>query len=359
MALQWIEGFDHYGTSINNMLTGGYAQQGAASQSLTTSNPGTGTHAFRFTTHRKGGGGQNTSGVRLVLPSTAGTIGAGFRLRLDSLPSADAKSNVFSLRTSGNSTILLIGIQSDGTVTIRTGGYAGTIIGDSGANKLAAGAYYHIEFKVLHNTTTGAAELRVNGVTWINVTGVDSGAGPSGQVWIGSIGEDAGAVSEQPYANLDDLFIWDTTGSYANDFLGQRVVLFCPPNGDTAEADFTITGSGTGYGAINETPPNDDTSYISAAAATDISEFDLTNAPAAVFAISGVMLFDRSRKTDSGVGNLKKSLISGASVTAGADNGMSETYAKRQDIFHVDPATGAPMTPSAFNAMKIRLERTA
>ena len=158
MTLLWMDGFDHYGTSFGNMTTAGYAESGSTlAASITTSNPATGTHALRFTMCWDSA---LTSGVRLVLPVTAQTVGVGFHARMDGLPNADDRAQFVQLRTSGNGVILVIGVQSDGTLVIRNAATGGSIIASSGTRKLVAGGYNHIEMKVFHSTTVGTVEVR-------------------------------------------------------------------------------------------------------------------------------------------------------------------------------------------------------
>ena len=355
MTLLWLDGFDSYGTSFGNMTTAGYAESGSTlAASITTSNPATGTHALRFTMCWDSA---LTSGVRLVLPSTAQTVGVGFHARMDGLPNADNRGQFLHLRTSGNSNMVILGVQSDGTIVVRTADVGGSILASSGNFKLVAGGYNHIEMKVFHSATVGTIEVRVDGITRINATGVNTGAGPCGQIWIGSTNGFLSG-SGQPSVNIDDFYVWDTTGSHNNDFLGNKSVFFLKPNGDTAVTDWVRNTGSVDYDAIDDASPDDDTSYVSAAAPAALSEFDLEDVIGAVTAISAVRIFARAKKTDSGDGSLRLSLLSGASVGLGADNPLSTAYAGRGDIFETDPATGAPMTPSAFNGMKLRLTRT-
>lgn len=352
MALLWFDGFDDYGLDENNMLDGAYAQvvSSAGNTELSTTNPATGTTCWIFRMSNSTG----ARGIRKVLPSTHQTIGIAGRFMLDAIPSASDRAILWNIRDSGNSNLVTLRIQADGQISMRNGGEAGAELANSGDFKLTAGIYQHIEAKVFLSATVGTIEVRVDGITRISATGLAISASPAGQVWLGG----AGFVTH-PIARCDDFVLWDIAGSENNDFLGPKSVFLQMPDQDTAQADMTPVGSATSYGAVNQTTPDGDTSYLESATPGDVTELDLADLPPEVTSISGIMLFDRSRKTDEGDGNVQKSLISGASVAAGADNPIATQYGFRYDIFEVDPATGSAMTPSAFNAAQIRLERTA
>lgn len=357
MTLLWMDGLDHYGGSTSNLTDGAYAEASGGNLSISTSNPATGTHCLRFKMSNATGGNL----LRKVLAATAATIGLGFRMRLDSIPATSDRCRVFSIRDASNTILVTMLVQADGSISIRRGDSDASSsasfpeIANSGSFKLTAGIYQHVEVKVFHSATVGTVELRVDGVTRINATGLNTGAGPAGQIGFGG----RGWADDNAFVNVDDIFFWDTAGSFNNSFLGPKGVYLQMPDQDTAVAGMTAVGSGTGYGAVNGAAPDGDTSYLQAASVPLTTELELANLPASVTAISAIMLFDRSRKTDSGDGNVRKSLLSGASVAAGADNALATAYAFRSDIIETDPATGAAMTPSAFNAAKLRLARTA
>jgi hypothetical protein len=357
MLLHW-DGFDHYGSATANLLLGNYQQVQSRDLSLTSSNPATGTRALRFPTRLRGNMTIPISGIRKVLPQQALVVGAGFRLRMDQIPSVDDQSSFFAFRTQANANSITLGIQADGSFFVNRGGIGGTRIADSGAFNITAGGYRHIETRVEHSATTGTVEMRVDGITRISETGLNTGATATGQIMIGSQFSGDTAISDTIFCQIDDFFCWDDTGSLNNDFLGPKVVLWVPPTADTLQADWTST-AGTGYGAIDGNAPDGDASYIFSGTPNDISTFELGSLPPEVYAISGVSLFGVSRKTDSGDASVQLSFESNGSETAGGDNPLSEAYTYLYDNFEIDPATGSPMTPANFNTYaQIKIERT-
>lgn len=356
MALLWCDGFDHYG-SVANMTEGAWAQIGASVQ-LSTVNPRTGTHCIRLDAGVSAGNGT----VRRVFGAAKTTVGIGAAFHFSSLPTGNDGTNLFQFRDTANAEQLTIGLQSTGIISVwqrRPSG--GVLLGTSGSPVITANAYNHIEAVVFFSNTVGTVEVRVNGVTVISISGADTvftANVEASQVAIG--GNIAGEALNNPRMDIDDVFCYDNSGSYNNSFIGDRRVLTLFPDADTIQADWTVVGSATGYGALNEVPPNGDTSYITAPAPgspAPTSEFGIQNLPAGISAVNAVVVVGMARKTEAGVADTRWSVISGASESAGADRQMTEIYTYRQDVFETDPATAAPFTASAVDALQIKVER--
>jgi hypothetical protein len=349
MAMIFIDGFDHYGV-IGNMTEGVYAEVSPTS-GLATTIVRTGTHALSFGA---------ASRVRRVLGGPKTTVGMGAAYYLDALPTSNDNQRIFEFRDTGNASQVTIGVQSTGTISVKRGGVGGVEIGLTESPAITAEAYQHVEAMVFFSNTVGTVEVRVNGVTVLSLTGVDTVATSNvecSQV-VFSGGQGGGAQG----GRMDDVFCYDDTGSFNNTFIGDRRVLTLFPDADTVQADWTPVGSGTGFGAIDEANPDGDTTYISAGIPDSngvVSEFGMENLPAGVSAISGVVLVNMSRKTEAGIANVQMSIISGASETAGTDQPMTEIYTYRQDVFEIDPASAAPFTPSEVDALLIKADRTA
>lgn len=342
MALLWVDGFDHYGT-IARLLDGPYAETTAVS-SISTSNVRTGANSLLTFANAT---------LRRVLGGPKTFVGLGGAFYWSSLPISNNVQRVFDFRDAGNGQQIAIIIQSTGTISAMRGS---TVLGTSAAPVLTANSYQHVEAQILFSQTVGTIEVRVNGVTVLSLSGQDTcntANTECSQVTF------AGGVGSGGNCYLDDIYAYDNTGSYNNSWIGDRRVLTLFPNANTATADWTAVGAATGYECIDEANPNDDTDYITATASGKISQFGLQNTPAGVSAISGVVMVERSRKTEAGIGNTKVSIVSGASTTAGADKPLTEIYTYRQDVFETDPATAAPFTPSGVDSLQFKVERTA
>ena len=343
MALLFCDGFDHYGTTAR-MTDGVYADTSGCS--LNTVGPRTGTHALFC---------NSGADLRRVLGGAKTTVGIGGAFDWPSLPISSNSQRIFDWRSADNYQQVVLYIQPTGTISaVRNGTHLGT----TAAPALTAGAYHHIEAQVFFSNTVGTIEVRVNGVTVLSLSGLDTVTAPTGAE-CSAVVYGGGSAGGGPGCYLDDIYCYDTSGSYNNTWIGDRRVLTLFPNANTATADWTPVGAATGYECIDEANPDDDTTYINAATIGLVSQFGLQNLPAGVSLINGVVLVERARKTEAGTANTKVSAVSGASVTAGADKPITEVYTFRQDVFETDPATAAPFTPSAVDSLQFKVERTA
>lgn len=356
MALLWCDGFDHYGV-VGNLTEGPYAERGPM-VGLSTLNPRTGTHSIRIAD-----GTTTATMLRRVLGGTKTTVGIAAAFYYEALPTLNQVQKIFDFRDAANAVQVTIGLQTTGIIDVYRGTLTGTLLGDSGTPVVTAETQQHIEALVFFSQTIGTVEVRVNGVTVVSLSGLDtvsSGLVECSQVSIGGDISASGVGAQIHY--IDDLFCYDDTGSFNNTFIGDRRVLTLFPNANTIQADWTPVGAATGYECIDEANPDGDTTYITASvpgSPAPISEFGIENLPAGISAISAVVVVEFARKTEAGDANTQWSIISGASETAGADKPMTEIYTYRQDVFETDPASAAPFTPSEVDALQIKVERTA
>lgn len=350
MALLWCDSFDYYGSTIGNLTEGLWAEI-TGGVTLSTLNPRTGTHSMRVT---------NVSTQRRVLGGAKTTVGLAKAVYYPFLPTGNNVQRIFEYRDAANAAQVSIVLQSTGVIEAKRGTVAGTSLGVTASPVVTAETYQHIESLVFFSQTVGTIEVRVNGVTVLSLSGIDTvntSLVECSQVVIGG-GAGPTAVSN---VDIDDVFAYDDTGSFNNTFIGDRRVITLFPNANTVQADWTAVGAATGYEAIDEASPDGDTSYITAGipgSPGPISEFGIQNLPAGISAISAVVVVEMARKTEAGPANTQWSVISGASETAGLDKPMTEIYTYRADVFETDPASAAPFTPSEVDGLLIKVERT-
>jgi hypothetical protein len=299
--------------------------------------------------------GQTT--VRRILGGAKTTVGLGGAFFLTALPWLNAAHRIYEFRDSANTPQITLSIDTTGTISARRGNLSsGTVLGTTATPVITASSYQHIEAVVFFSQTVGTIEVRVNGVTVLSLSAIDTCSTSlveCSQVIVG--GGELGVSTHY----IDDLFAYDGTGSYNNTFIGDRRVLTLFPNANTATADWTAVGAATGYECIDEASPDDDTTYITAATTGLVSQFGLQNLPGGISVINGVVIVERARKTEAGPANTKVSIVSGASTTVGADKALTEIYTYRQDVFQIDPASTAPFTPAEVDALQFKVERTA
>lgn len=353
MTLLWCDGFDHYGTDTANMTDGAWAE---VRGTLTTANPRTGTHSIRF-----GSASSATGQLRRVFGGAKTTVGVGMAAWFSELPSSNDTMRIWGFNDNANVPQITIMLQSTGIIEVQSGSVGGAKLGDSVTPAITAEAYTHIECLVTIHPSAGQVEVRVNGVTVISLSGINTD--PTGETEISQI-----VVYPKPNAFIpsdiyyDDIFCYDGDGSYNNTFIGDRRVLTLFPDADTLQADWSWSAGPTAYQAIDEPSPDEDVTYIFAnpgSSPASVSEFSLDDLPAGVSAISALMTVNRMRKTDAGTANVQASIVSASSEAAGADSALTEAYTYYHDVVEVDPDTSAPFTPAAVDAVLLKIERTA
>jgi hypothetical protein len=347
-----MDSFDKYGVTESNMTVGDWSEVTLAGWSLETANPRNGSHHMRHS-------GVASAILRWQLGAAKVTAGAAVALYMANLPTIVDRLTIFEFRDAVNAAQVNISVTTTGAIKAVRGALGGTTLGTS-TLLLAAGTYNHIEAKVKIDNATGTVEVRVNGVVFLNLTGQDTQASATltetSQIAYGTTSTGAtGAVTD-----WDDFSIWDTAGAVNNDFIGDRGVYLLLPDSDVvAEQDWVESTGTDGFAMIDEADPNGDTDYVAApAGAGHISEFGLTDLPSNVSIISAVRMSGLIRKTDAGAANAKQSVRSVAAVGAGADNALTTSYARYNDVFETDPNTGSAWSRNAVNAMFVRYEKT-
>ena len=226
------DGLDTYGGDVANMLV---SQWSACNGSLTTSNPRTGTYCLRFA--------QNDF-ARIAYGAAKTTVISCFAYRTDSVPAGDMLQ-FWRFKDAANSPQVTIGTTSTGAIRAMRGDWDGTLLGTSADLVIGAGAYYFIESKVTINGSTGSVEVRVNGVTVLNLSGINTQATGLATTSQWDIGHRSAGSSQ--FFNVDDFFLLDDTGTYLNDFIGDHAVVEDVVDADGAFADWTSNISGDLY----------------------------------------------------------------------------------------------------------------
>lgn len=359
-----MDGFDHYGVGSAGrlaMLDGVYAEvfnSGVTTPSAT--NPRTETRSFN-----SGGTSSSQSNplFRRVFGLSKSTIGIGYAIYLVNLPSANPSNTsglvLLQLRNNGNTVQLTVGVTTTGQIEIRSGTASGTILYTTPSPVIVASAYQHFECRAFASATVGTVEIRINGVTVVNLTDVNTK--PAAEEYAQMAVYNA---SNSTNLQIDDLFAWDDTGTTNNDFLGDRRVRTIYPDADTVIADWTPTGAATGYQCINQTAPDDETTYIAAAPLTGDplvplhSIFGLEDVMSGIGAIAAVQTYVRMRKIEAGDTNVQVSMVSSGDESNGADRPITEIYTYWMDVHETNPNTGTPWSESSLNAAQLKLTRT-
>ncbi len=224
---------------------------------------------------------------------------------------------------------------------------------------ITPGNYHYIELKCLIDDTAGLAEVKVDGVTQINVSSVDTQNFSStvkgvqfGQMTLfGAVLTDIG----EDFVAFDDIYILKTEGGAPDDFLGPKTrVKSHPPSGDNAVTWTTSTGT-VHYTLLDENGA-DDTDYVETTVDLERDEFDLTNMVEAEATIYAIKI--EAEATDEGDTN---NTLDVEVESGGSRSETSYTVSDPNDTVYnhyavVDPQGGGAWTLARVNAMRAGIE---
>ena len=356
MAIRWAENFDYYGGDIDKLLNGLWAELQdvvAPGWVLGTTSPRSGTHSLEF---------QATSGdniARRVFGAALTTFGFAFVFYPEDLPQQNNKTILAQFRDAANVAQITVFLQTTGAIAVYRGETT-TLLGTSTV-LATANAWQHIEIRCVMDNAAGSVAVRLNEVTVLDLTGIDTVATANveaSQLVVGAL--DADPSFTNPTMRWDDMILWDSAGSYNNDFLGDLHIFTKFPDQDTAEADWIESAGSVGYTLIDDATP-DDATYIEATAVNDVSEFGLEDLSSEVSSVAAVITMPRMLKTAGGTSKVQVSMLAAGSPTAaadGSDRAITEAATYWPDVFEEDPGTAAPWSRESFNAATIRVKRT-
>jgi hypothetical protein len=193
--------------------------------------------------------------------------------------------------------------DSYGQIALLRGEYDGTTI-DSAPAALNVGDWNYIEMK-LACTNSSDYEVRVDGETVMSGSGVDlqyqANPGASKITFRGGYGGTYGCL-------WDDLYICDDQGSKNNDFLGEARVRTLLPSGAGTYTQWTPS-AGSNYENVDETDPDEDTTYNETGVLDNQDSFAMGNLPDSDVDVIGVRSRVVARKEGAGYRALKNFVI--------------------------------------------------
>lgn len=332
MSLLFVDSFDHYTTILDKWTSeGGSASIGSSGARYGAGGyvVGTANNATKYA--RKNFGGTATTVV----------VGAAFRL-------GDTPSGTLSLIS------LMEGATNHVDVRVTTAQKLritrnGTQLGSDGTTVLSLNIWYYLEFKAFLNDATGTAQLKIDGVTELNLTSQDTRNAGTPLADTVQLAHSAG-VTNTPM-HFDDLYVCNIAGSVNNDFLGDIRVAALLPSGAGSTTQWTPS-AGSNYQNVDETPPDDDTTYNSTSTASNKDTFAMGNLPSAASTVHGIQEGTRHRKDDAGSRTLRQVVRSGGTDYEGGDIAVGDSYAYTFSIRETDPNTSAAWTGTNIDALE-------
>lgn len=333
MALRASESCDLISTT---QLQGGsgrwtYTSAGGGSVTVAAGRNGNG---FSFN-HNNGG----TLNIARAFDDQATWI-VGFSLNLTLTNVSDIRILSFFDNTTEQVSLWLR--TSDKKLELRRGA---TVLATS-SDPIAVSVSNYIECKVTVNNSTGLAELRQNQAVTATFTG---NTRQSANNFANRIVFGATAASNAATVVIDDIYINDGTGSTNNSYIGDVLVKALLPNGAGAHTDFTPS-TGSNYAAVDETPANDDTDYVSSGTVGHIDTYTYPDLATNVNTVKAVVVVPRWRKDDAGGRTMSEVARVGSTDYAGTAVGITQTYGYHERIMEANPATAAAWSRSEVDA---------
>jgi hypothetical protein len=215
-----------------------------------------------------------------------------------------------------------IAVAADGAIT----GYRGdsTSLGASSAGVVTAEAWHVLECKVVISNTIGEIVVKIDGVTVLNLTGVDT--------LITFAGLSATKILNASNVVATNLYLDDLVLDNAN-WPGMGGLHLLVPTGNGS--DVAWTGD---YSAVDELPPSD-SDYISTTAETLTTResFVFADIPASAANIRRVAVLTRSKLNAVSDGGIKAYLKSGGTNHDGDKVYLNVSYMWATQIWETDP----------------------
>ena len=337
MSLLWADSFDHYPDGRSSVPTSGsWARFDGV---ISTTFARTGTKSCKI--------GFGNEAIRRTLGSPKTTVGAGMSIYFIRLPS-NSNNFHFYINDTLNNTILDFNFASDGSLQI----FKGSTLIDVIDGAIVAGSFIHIEIKAVIDPLVGEIEVRLNGITALLLTDLNTGSVPTTQVsW-----QHTDSGIDEIY--IDDVFAWDDLGVANNSFLGPQRILTIFPAATTNPNDWLLTGAASKVAAISEVGPDGDTSYISAGSVGTKQTFTLPTLPPELFAIAAVYVVPMTKIDSAGEGGMSTAMLSGASADTKNSVALTTTYVYYGNAFDLNPDGNVPWTKATLEAAKVQFNKT-
>jgi len=228
-------------------------------------------------------------------------------------------------------------------------------------NAVTINRWSYIECKFTLDSSVGAVEIRINGVTVLDETNIDTIAGsPPGGAEIGAIvvRGAGGSTSDRDHNRVyDDWYVLDTTGTDNNDFLGPIKVETLLPSANGDSTDFTPNSS-TNVSRVDEVVVDDDSSYNASSTTTDLDLFQMDNLSIIDGTVFGVQVDVNAGSTNATLMSMVPTIKSNTTEEAGDTYKIIDDtlYATHYSVFDQDPNASAAWTTTTINAIQCGYE---
>jgi hypothetical protein len=242
---------------------------------------------------------------------------------------------------------LTVQVTAGLAIEVRRGNASGTILATSANGIFPLNAWNYVELKATINNSTGAFEVRLNGVPVPGLT-------LTGQDTQNTANAFTNRYSLDGTSFHDDHYLADTTGSApGNDFLGDIRVETLYPNAAGDDTDYTPS-AGSNFQNVDDAGTADgDTTYNQSTTPGDQDLFNLQSLATVSGIVYAVQPLVIARKTDSGAREIATVIKSGATEDVGPTHTLSTSYVQYDGEIHaLNPDTGNGFTIAEVAALQ-------
>jgi hypothetical protein len=275
--------------------------------------------------------------------------------------------HLFAIRDTQQTEQIWCGYFQDGSIQVSRYGAnaANDLIAQSAPDLIREGIWYHFGWKVFLHPTAGSVEVRLNGATIINVSGIPTIS--TYLSWSGAVG--AFALGSNANATVfDDLVVMDDTPDGINDprlpggggftkFIGPVEIRVKRPSAPGSLTEWTPTPTVPNWQNVDDIESDDDATYNAADAATGVGKSDLFTmedlaSDEDVVAVQSLLL---AKKTQEGVAAIASLVKDGGTTTVGATAYQPSAYSHASGLSR--PAPAERSDPGGRNAIEYGYRR--
>ena len=336
MGLIVLEGFDHYSTaaqaylkpSLGGVITGvstsggrfdsGYISQTAIASRVTIALPG----------------------------ANYNELWVGFGVR--SSEATPTASNYYGFLQCHQPSGTSVSFALNSSYGIDVSRYNSSVLGSTDPGIVTYNVWHYFEAYIkMGDGTDGAVTVKLDGNQELALTSIDNRYYPGEDIQYVSLS----ACNNQKTMDFDDLYV------HTSKFLGDIKVVTKLPDADGSYSDFTPL-SGSNYENVDETTPDDDTSYNVGAAVGDQDSFTIPTT-GIDGEIAGVQLSNYVKKTGTKATGIKNLVRVGGSNYLGDEEFLATEYAYKTTIHEDNPDTSNPWGYSELGSAEFGIEVTS
>jgi hypothetical protein len=342
MALLYIDGFDHQNNTTDLIANFGPFEWRAQS-------------AVAFVAGRYGGRAINLGSYGTltgVLTASLAEAFIGYALYLPATIPHQLVVWDSALQSASTPQVTINFDNNNGVISVYRG--TSTLLGATGNNAFTSAAWFYFEADIKISATVGVVNIMINGVSVLNLTGLNTQAGTNSTF---DTVQPYAAVGNNNASAIDDFYICDTTTSSFNTFVGPTRVFTAFPVAASGSPQYTPAAS-TNVSQVQETAMDSDTTYNYDATVGHKDLFTITTMPTGLVPIA-LQVTGAYRQDSAGTRAMASQILSNATELAGTSNVLNGIYTYQHDVYIVDPNGGIALTAANVNAMKIGYATTA